>query len=145
MSSSHLGNKSSLKASPLPKISIMEPGSSSSDPVIHPLHSLGHHHAKEPNLLEQTPSLLSPALILAHTSQIISHDLLLNENPLNATDDEQLATPSKNLDDDSQEFMMNEEDMAYTFLNLEPIQELELSTKSSKRRRVEEGLSQAPN
>lgn len=63
-------------------------------------------------------------------------------------DDEQLATPSENLDDDSQEFMMDEEDMADTFLNLEPIQELELSTESSKRRRVEEvehGLSQAPN
>lgn len=148
MSSSYLGNKSSLKASPFPKFSIMEPGSSSSDPVIPPLHSPGHPHAKEPNLLEHTPPLLSPALILAHTSQIISHDLLLNEDPLNAMDDEQLATPSENLDDDSQEFMMNEEDMADTFMNLEPMQELELSTESSKMRRVEEGeegLSQAPN
>ena len=74
--------------------------------------------------------------------------LLLNEDPVNAMDDEQLATPSENLDNDSQEFMMDEEDMANTFLNLEPIQELELSTESSKRHRVEEGeegLSQAPN
>lgn len=52
MSSSHLGNKSYLNASPLPKISIVEPGSSSSDPVIPPLHSPSHPHAKEPNPLK---------------------------------------------------------------------------------------------
>lgn len=41
--------------------------------------------------------------------------------------------------EDSQALIMDDEEMADTFLNLDPIQDLEMSTESAKRRRVEEG------
>lgn len=50
--------------------------------------------------------------------------------------------------EDSQDILLEEEEMIDTFLNLDHIQDLEISTKSSKRRSVEEGdegLSKAAN
>jgi len=56
--------------------------------------------------------------------------------------------PNDSIYGDSQELFVDKEDMADTFLNLDPIQDLEKSFESSKRHRVEEGdegLSRAVN
>ena len=57
-----------------------------------------------------------------------------------------IEEPKDNLYEDSQDFLMDEEDMVDTFLNLDPIQDLEMSSESSKNQKVEErneGLSRA--
>ena len=70
---------------------------------------------------------------------MINHEQPVNIDPLNAMDEDLLEDPNVNDYEDSQDLMLEEEEMVNTFLNLEHIQELELSTESSKRRKVEEG------
>ncbi|KAJ8437482.1 hypothetical protein Cgig2_002983 [Carnegiea gigantea] len=62
-----------------------------------------------------------------------------NSDPLNTMDEDMVADSNDNDYEDSQALVLDEEEMVDTFLNLDPLQDLEMSTKSSKRRRVEEG------
>ena len=72
----------------------------------------------------------------------------MNEDSLNAMEEDMLEEPNDNIYGDSQDTYVDEEDRTNTFLNLDPIQDLEMSSESSERRRVEEGdedLSMAVN
>jgi len=72
----------------------------------------------------------------------------VNEDSLNAMEEDMLEEPNDNIYGDSQDTYVDEEDRTNTFLNLDPIQDLEMSSESSERRRVEEGdedLSMAVN
>ncbi|KAJ8429843.1 hypothetical protein Cgig2_001130 [Carnegiea gigantea] len=123
-------------------------------------------HVTDPQLSNPTssPSFLPPVYepaskdpthepepdipILAHSIHMLNPDHLTNTVPLNAMDEDLIEDSKDNDYEDSQEFMLDEEEMGDTFLILDTIQELELSVDSSKRRRVEEGeegLSKATN
>ncbi|KAJ8438052.1 hypothetical protein Cgig2_014181 [Carnegiea gigantea] len=60
----------------------------------------------------------------------------VNEDPLNAVEEDMPEEPNDNIYRDSQELFVDEEDMADSFLNLDPIQDLEMSSESSKRRGI---------
>jgi len=71
-----------------------------------------------------------------------------NSDPLNTMDEDMVADSNDKDYEDSQALVLDEEEMEDTFLNLDPIQDLEMPTKSSKRHRVDEGdegLSRASN
>ncbi|KAJ8423288.1 hypothetical protein Cgig2_031120 [Carnegiea gigantea] len=58
----------------------------------------------------------------------------VNEDPLNAMEEDLLEEANNDIYGDSQENYVDEEDMDDSFLNLDPIQDLEMSTESAKRR-----------
>ena len=83
--------------------------------------------------------LAAENLILAHCEQIMNQEVPANMDPLNAMDEDLLDEPNGNDYEDSQDILVDEEEMADTFLSLDNIQDLDMSSESSKRRRMEEG------
>lgn len=134
MSSSDIGKSSSLKAPLLPKVTIVEP--------VMPPKVLG---SPSINDAPDSPSpLMSPAhhedvIFLAQPAQGLNDEVPVNEDPLNAMEEDVIEEPNDNLYEESQDFPVDKEDMVDTFLNLDPIQDPEKSSESSKKRKVEEG------
>jgi len=63
----------------------------------------------------------------------------INEDPLDAMEDDAMKDSPLGVGFDSQLSELPEDDFAESCLNLDPIQEHELSSDSAKRRKVEEG------
>lgn len=87
-------------------------------------------------------------IIFSHQEQIINQEMPANVDPLNAMDEDLLDEFNGNIYEDSQDILVDKEEIADTFLNFDNIQDLDMSSESSKRRRVEEGdegLSRATN
>ena len=62
-----------------------------------------------------------------------------NDDPLDAMEDDEMGDSPLGGEFDSQLGELPEDDFADSYLNLDPIQELELSSDSAKQRKVEEG------
>lgn len=133
MSSAGVGKSSPLKAPLLPKITLVEPIMS---PILSPK-VLGS--TKSEALDKSFSATYEEGIFLAHSTQGVNEEVPVNEDPLNAIEVDVLVVPNDNLYEDPQEFQGNEEDMVDTFLNLDLIQDLEMSSESSKKRKVEEG------
>jgi len=148
MNSLGVGKPSPLKPTSEPKVTII-------DLVMSPK-SLGSPPSP-PNLVNpkegdpsphMSPIIHATSILLAQPAQGRNLEDPMNEDHLNAMEEDMLESANNDICGDSQENYVNEEDMADSFLNLDPIQDLELSTESAKRRRVEEadeGLSRAVN
>jgi len=147
MVSSSAGKSSPLKPPPPPIVTIVDP--------IHP-RGLNSSLAATPvpsqvNELPLKDPVNDPEPdipLLGHSSPLHNPDCPLIPDPLHDMDEDLMEDSKDNDCEDSQEFMLDEEEMGDTFLNQDTIQEVELSTDSSKRRKIEEGeegLSKAPN
>ncbi|KAJ8425452.1 hypothetical protein Cgig2_018850 [Carnegiea gigantea] len=110
-------------------------------------------HVIEPQLVNVQPTKVpanEPATdfpILAPSDQVLNPAYPSNTEPFNAMNEDRMKDSKDNDLEDFQEFMLDEDEIGDTFLNLDTIQEIELSTDSSKRRRIEEreeGLSRPP-
>ncbi|KAJ8431300.1 hypothetical protein Cgig2_018372 [Carnegiea gigantea] len=125
------GKSSSLKAPLLPKVTIVEPVTS---PKI-----LGSPSVTDaPN--SSSPALHKDVIFLAQPTQGVNDEVPVNEDPLNAMEEDVLEDPKDNLYKDSQDFQVDKEDMVDTFLNLDPIQDLEMSSESFKKQKEEFGF-----
>lgn len=77
-------------------------------------------------------------IILAHPPRNTNQEGRANSDPLIAMDNDLVGDSNDNDYEDSQALVLDEEEIADIFVNLYPIQDLDMSTESCKRRRVEE-------
>ena len=99
MSSSGVGKSSSLKAPLLPKVTIVEP--------VMPPKVLG-----SPSITD-APDSSSPAhhedvIFLAQPAQGVNDEVPVNEDPLNAMEEDVIEEPKDNVYEDSQGFSVDE-------------------------------------
>ncbi|KAJ8429296.1 hypothetical protein Cgig2_000221 [Carnegiea gigantea] len=139
MSSSSFGNQSPASSPTLPKVTIMDPililNCHELPPTCAPLQV----HDKGTSSICTSHVPLTDNLILAHPDQTINQEVPANMAPLNAMDEDLLAEPNENDYEDSQDIPVDKDEMADTFLNLNHIQDLDMSFESFKRHKVEEG------
>ncbi|KAJ8430339.1 hypothetical protein Cgig2_008432 [Carnegiea gigantea] len=126
-------------------VSVNHPSSSASEPVITTdkwIRVSPKKRFRSMALLPQDissplvpPAIIDENIVLAHLTDGINHEVPENKDPLNAMEDDMPQDPNDALFEDSQDLLMDEEDMVDTFLNLDPIQALEMSFESSKKRK----------
>lgn len=137
MTNSGIGKTSPLKPTSQPKVTIV-------NPVMHPT-SIGFPSRpvnfgtpdEGDSSLHMSPVTHDNTILLAQPAQGMNLEDPVNEDPLNAMEEDMPEESNDNIFRDSQNLFVAE-DMADTFLNFDPIQELGMSSESSKRRRVEE-------
>ncbi|KAJ8441362.1 hypothetical protein Cgig2_024874 [Carnegiea gigantea] len=142
-----VGKPSPLKPTYQPKVIIVDPVMCPNS-VGSPSRPAKHGAPDEGDLSLHMSPVTHDNSNLAQPAQDMNIEDPVNEDPLNAMEEDMSEEPNDNIYGDSQELFVDEEDMADTLLNLDPIKDLEQPSESSKRCRVEEGdegLSRAVN
>ena len=87
-----------------------------------------------------TQSFNTRKIILANPVAMTPNPNSINDDPLDAIEDDTMEESPSCMGYNSQLGEFQEDDLAVTFLNLEPIQDIELSFESAKRRKVKRGM-----